>query len=73
MECVMKYLQKFILSGSLLSASNVMAHEGHGSSQNGLWHYLIEPVHLYGIAAILLGLIGIVFFLLRLRRQHRSG
>ena len=66
----MKRLQKLILSGSLLPGSNAMAHTGHGNSHNGLWHYLVEPVHLFGIAAIVVGVVGIVFFLLRLRRQH---
>lgn len=67
---VMKGLQKFILCGGLLTATRAVAHTGHGSSDTAFWHYLIEPVHLFGIVAAVLGVVGILFVLFRLRRHH---
>jgi hypothetical protein len=67
----MKAVTKIVLFGiGLLSAANAMAHAGHGNSANSLWHYLTEPLHLFGSIAVVVGLAGVVLVLLRLRRHH---
>ncbi len=64
-------MRRFFAAGSLLLSSHVLAHTGHGSRDNGLMHYLSEPLHLFGIIAVASGVAGILFVLQRLRRQHR--
>lgn len=68
----MKQWQKWIPTGGLPGVSSAWAHDGHSSGASGIWHYLLEPVHLAGIVAVIAGIAAILFLLLRLRRQHGS-
>lgn len=67
----MKYLQTFILGMILLPLATALAHEGHGSNSHTLLHYLTEPLHLFGLVALLVGVVAIATILMLLRSQHR--
>lgn len=70
----MKQMHRWLLGGSLLAASPLLlAHSGHGSQESqdsGWWHYLVEPLHLVGIVAVVAGAVGLLVVLRRMRRPH---
>ena len=67
----MKHVKKLMVAGALMSSAEAFAHGGHGSGGSGLWHYLLEPLHLLSTVAVISGLVGMLFLFLRQRRQQR--
>jgi hypothetical protein len=66
----MKRWQQWIPGGGLLCSSRAWAHDGHGSGVGTIWHYLLEPIHLAAIVAVIAGIAAMLWLLRRLRRQH---
>ena len=61
-----------VLAVTLCTATMAQAHPGHGSSGNGLSHYLTEQQHLLGLLLLMVGVVALGYALRRLSRHSRQ-
>ena len=62
-------MKRFILLLSVLAPAMLGAHPGHGPVDNGMAHYLLAPIHIVGIAAVLL-LVVVLYKYYKSNKRH---
>ena len=50
-------MRKLTLLSAVLVPFLSMAHEGHGTIQKGVGHYLTSPIHLFGVLALVVAVV----------------
>lgn len=66
----MKLSSALVAAATVLSPAVALGHPGHGTTEPHSWaHYLTEPVHIFGVAAIA----AVAILAERARSRRRAG